>query len=714
MAESRRGRTGGAGDLRAPARTAPARSPTRRKQTAAKRPPARRAKTASRGAARKPAGTRRGWWRRRGLPLLGYASSLGLSSMVGVLAVVVWFTQGMPDVSSLATPDRRPAITLAAADGSIIHRYGDLAGETVRVEDLPDSLIAAVLAIEDRRFYGHIGIDPIGIARAVVANIRAGRMVQGGSTITQQLAKNLFLSPDRTLHRKIQEALLALWLEINYSKNEILSAYLNRVYLGAGTYGVDAAARAYFGVPATEVSLRQSAVLAGLLQAPSRYSPAANPDLAQRRADTVMAAMVDAGFLTDAARAAGTALPPAPARRPSSGDGDRYFADWISDQVPQFVGYDPVDLTVATTLDAQLQRRVERLVSDHLADEGQERGASQAAVVVMRPDGAVVAMVGGRSYSDSQFNRAAQAERQPGSAFKPFVYLAALEAGLRPDSLVEDAPVRFGAWSPSNFGDRYAGTISAAQALARSANTVAVRLTARAGVDAVIAVARRLGISADLRGDLSLALGTSEVTLMELTAAYAGILNRGRAVWPYGVAEIRTRAGQTVYQRGGSGAGAATAPRHAWELMEMMGGVISHGTGRAAALARPAAGKTGTSQDHRDAWFIGFTADYVAGVWVGNDDGTPMDGVTGGGLPARIWHDVMDAAHDGLPVRPLPGPLINDVEAPPLTLVDGRPAATGAPLSLTRPAPTASDPPLDRDAFDRLMDSVTDLSEPRS
>ncbi|MCA8908598.1 MAG: PBP1A family penicillin-binding protein [Rhodospirillaceae bacterium] len=632
--------------------------------------------------------------------------------MVGVLGIVVLFTQGMPDVRSLVTPDRRPAITLVAEDGSVIHRYGDLAGETVSVQDLPDSLIAAVLAIEDRRFYSHLGIDPRGIARAVVAFVEAGRVVQGGSTITQQLAKNLFLSPERTLHRKIQEALLAIWLEVNYTKDEILSAYLNRVYLGAGTYGVDAAARTYFGVPATEVNLEQSAILAGLLRAPSRYSPATNPDLAQQRAETVLAAMVDAGFLTDEMRAAGTALPPTPPHRPSSGDGARYFADWISDQVPQFVGYDPMDLSVETTLDAELQRQVEAIVAEHLAGEGAERNAGQAAVVVLRPDGAVAAMVGGRSYIDSQYNRATQAERQPGSSFKPFVYLAALADGLLPDDMVQDAPVRYGDWQPQNFAGEYAGWITAQQALARSANTVAVRLTEQVGVDGVIAMARRLGITTELQPNLSLALGSGEVTLMELTAAYAGILNHGTAVWPYGIQQIGARDGSVVYRRRGSGAGAAVEPRVAWELTQMMTHVMTEGTGRAAAIDRPAAGKTGTSQDYRDAWFVGFTADYVVGVWVGNDDNTPMDRVTGGGLPARIWHDVMMAAHEGLPVHPLPEPAPEDLIAP-LELVDARPAS-GAPLALTRPVAGAppveetTDRTLDRDAFDRLMESLAD------
>jgi penicillin-binding protein 1A len=576
---------------------------------------------------------------------------------------------------------------MVAADGAPLARYGDLAGDPVDVRDLPPHLVHAVMAIEDRRFYSHFGIDPIGILRAFVANVRAGRTVQGGSTITQQLAKNLFLTPERTLRRKVQELLLALWLEANYSKDEILSAYLNRVYLGAGTYGVDAAARTYFGTPARSVTLHQAAILAGLLRAPSRYSPARAPELAEARAETVLAAMVDAGFIDESAAEAADMVPPLPRRRPGTGNDGRYFADWAADQVPDFVGYEAVDLRVVTTLEPELQRRVEAIVADHLAAAAGD-DVDQAAVVVMRPDGAVVAMVGGRSYAESQFNRATQARRQPGSAFKPIVFLAALERGLAPYDRVLDAPIDVGGWSPDNFSGRYAGEITATEALARSANSAAVRVLEHAGIDNTIALARRLGLSGELRRDLSLALGTSEVTLLELTGAYAAFLNNGDAVWPWAVSRIEDNDGAVVYRRSGSGAGEATRPRHAWELTRMLEAVIDDGTGRAAAPDRPAAGKTGTSQDYRDAWFVGFTVDYVAGVWVGNDDSAPMRRVTGGGLPARIWRDVMVAAHRGRPARPLPGPLNLDLTPPEPPRVD-------------------RDEPLDDRALEDLLQRVT-------
>ena len=657
--------------------TAPPRAPARARRNNPGRPARGGGLTATRSPSSTPKKKARPP-RRWGRWLVKWASVAAIWMLILVAATVGYFAYDMPDIAEVAPPDRRPATTVIAADGSAVARYGDLAGDTVDSRDLPAHLIQAVLAIEDRRFYGHFGLDPIGIARAMVANIRAGRMVQGGSTITQQLAKNLFLTPERTLRRKVQEALLALWLEANFTKDEILTAYLNRVYLGAGTYGVDAAARTYFGVSARNVTLRQAAILAGLLQAPSRYSPLRAPELAEARADTVLAAMVDAGFITqDQADQAGS-VPPLPRRRPGSGQGGRYFADWVADQVPDYVGYDPVDLHVETTLDPVLQRQVETVVADYLATEGAESGARQAALVIARTDGAVVAMVGGRSYADSQFNRATQAYRQPGSAFKPMVYLAALEAGFGPESLVLDAPIQIGDWAPRNFSDQYQGEITAARALATSANTAAVRVLDGVGIDNAIDLARRLGLSGPLRRDLSLALGTSEATLLELTAAYATIANGGRAVWPYGIDQISDGNGSILYRRQGGGAGSAVRADLAYELTQMMTEVMNSGTGRAAALDRPAAGKTGTSQDYRDAWFVGFTADYVAAVWVGNDDGTPMNGVTGGGLPARIWRDAMIAAHAGLPPRPLPVPVALSA------YVEEEPLALNDPISLDR------------------------------
>lgn len=585
--------------------------------------------------------------------LFSWAAVAAIWCGVGVGAVLAWFALDLPDISKVAQYERRASVTVLAADGTEFARFGDLHGTTLSVKDLPPHLINAVLAIEDRRFYGHFGIDPIGLTRALYVNWRSGRSVQGGSTITQQLAKNLFLTPEKSLKRKIQEAMLALWLEHRFTKDQILTAYLNRVYLGAGTFGVDAASRTYFGKPATQVDLRESAIIAGLLKAPSRYAPTSNPDEAAERSRVVLAAMADAGFITAQQLEAARNTPPAPKRKPG-GDG-RYFADWVTELVSGFVGSDHGDVIVRTTLDLKLQRAAEQRLEDMLAGPGAAANVRQGAVVAMTTDGAVKALVGGRDYDTSEFNRATQALRQPGSAFKPFVYLAALEAGWSPDSPVEDSPIRIGGWSPGNYDGKFRGTISMATALAHSSNTATVRIADRVGVERVRKVAANLGIGSPLGKDLSLALGTSEVSLLELTRAYGGIANLGAPVWPYAITEIRDRDGNVLYRRQGSGTAAVVDPAHAVQLARMMSGVIDYGTGKSVKLDRPAAAKSGTTQEYRDAWFVGFTADLVAGVWLGNDNNDAMKRVTGGTLPAKVWQGFMMDAHAGKPARLLPG-----------------------------------------------------------
>ncbi len=568
--------------------------------------------------------------------------------------LIAWYGSGLPDISRLDGLTRRPSVTLLSADGTMLATFGDLYGAPVQLHELPPHLPQAVLAVEDRRFYSHFGLDLWGVTRAVLANLRAGRIVQGGSTITQQLAKNLFLKPERTIRRKVQETLLALWLERRFSKDQILTIYLNRVYLGAGTYGVEAAARRFFGKSARQVSLYQAAMLAGLLKAPSRYNPVSDRELAAARARWVLAAMVDAGYLTPERAAAAERQPPWLATS-ALGQGRRYFADWVLEQVSSYVGYSDRDLTVVTTLDPRLQRLADAQVAAVLAGPGKKAGAGQAALVGLAPDGAVKAMVGGRDYSESQFNRATQALRQPGSAFKLFVYLAGLEAGLEPDDTMMDAPVAVGGWHPRNYDGRYYGEVTLRGALARSLNSVAVRLTEQVGRDRVIAAARRLGITSELRPEPSLALGASEVTLIELTAAYAVLANNGVGVWAYGIREVRDDRGRVLYRRSGSGPGRVIALDLLARMNDMLGAVVAWGTGRGARLDRPMAGKTGTSQDFRDAWFIGYTADLVTGVWIGNDDGQAMKDVVGGGLPARLWRSFMAEALKGLAIRPLPG-----------------------------------------------------------
>ena len=571
--------------------------------------------------------------------------------------VLGYFALTLPDTSQLTAAERRPSVTVLAADDSLIGSSGDLFGKALTLREMSPYLPKAVVAAEDRRFYSHFGIDPIGILRAAATNFRSGQVLQGGSTITQQLAKNLFLSPDRTFSRKIREMLLALWLEHRFTKDQILEIYLNRVYLGAGTYGADAASDRYFGKSAAKLTLFESAVIAGLIRAPSRLNPARDPEGAADRADEVLNDMVAAGLITraqaDAAAQRGFAV------IPNSRPGSRYFADWVTDQIRELAGTGKRDLIVRTTLDPHLQALAENAVSDILARYGARYRVGQGALVAMTSDGAVRAMVGGRDYGRSQFNRATQAQRQPGSAFKPFVYLAGLEAGMHPQDRVVDTPIRIGNWQPHNYSDRYQGEMTLAAALAQSVNTVAAQVAQRAGILHVIATANRLGIASDLAPDASLALGTNEVNLLELVSAYAPFANGGYGVIPYGITDIRDGGGKVLYRRAGTGPGRVIAPELAGAMNEMLTGVMTSGTGRSAALGRPAAGKTGTTQDYRDAWFIGYTSDLVAGVWLGNDDNTPMNQVTGGTLPAALWRNFMLSATQGRKARPSssgPGP----------------------------------------------------------
>jgi penicillin-binding protein 1A len=588
----------------------------------------------------------------RGLLRLGVLLLLWVAIIGG--GVIGYFALTLPDTSQLTTAERRPSVTILAADGATLATFGDLFGQPLTLREMSPYLPKAVVATEDRRFYSHFGIDPIGLFRAVFADLRARHLVQGGSTITQQLAKNLFLSPERSFGRKIRETLLALWLERRFSKNEILEIYLNRVYLGAGAYGVDAAAHRYFGKSAKSLDLFESAVIAGLLKAPTRFSPANDRERATGRAAQVLGRMVEAGYITTADAAAAERQAPSLAATLGNRPGTRYFADWIAEQTRDFAGTADRDLTIRTTLDPRMQAAAEAAIGEALAKNGAKLDVGQGALVAMAPDGAVLAMVGGRDYGESQFNRATQAQRQPGSAFKPFVYLAGLEAGLRPSDHFVDAPIRIGNWEPHNYLDRYQGDVSLAEALAQSINTVAAQVAQRAGPAKVVAVANRLGITSTLSPDASIALGTNEVNLLELVSAYAPFANGGTGVIAYGINEIKDNHDKLIYRRSGSGPGQVVAPDMVAMMDGMLAGVVGHGTGKTAALPRPAAGKTGTTQDYRDAWFVGFTADLVAGVWFGNDDDSPMKKVTGGSLPAAAWRNFMLAATKTMPIRPLP------------------------------------------------------------
>ncbi|MBU6506163.1 MAG: PBP1A family penicillin-binding protein [Alphaproteobacteria bacterium] len=595
---------------------------------------------------RKPSQQSLGRW-------LAFAALWAFLAGGGVLA---YFALTLPSTDQLTAAQRQPSVTVLADDGSFVATFGELFGEPLRLREMPHYLPEAVIATEDRRFYHHFGIDLIGMARALFADLRARHIVQGGSTITQQLAKNLFLTPDRTIGRKIRETMLALWLEHQFTKNQILELYLNRVYLGAGTYGVDAAAHRYFNKSARDLTLYEAAVIAGLLKAPSRFSPVNDRALAADRADQVLQNMVDAGYITDAQAHAAERQKSQLATADRAPPGSRYFADWVASQIGSFADINGHDVIVATTLDPKMQTYAEHAVARTLATDGAADHVTQGALVAMSPDGAIRAMVGGSNYNESQFNRATQAERQPGSSFKPFVYLTALEHGIKPTDVFNDAPVRIGNWEPHNYENTYRGNVTVADAIAYSINTVAAQVIDHVGAGNVIAVARRLGITTPLPDDDSLALGTGSVTLMELTSAYAAFASGGVAAWPHAVLEIRDTHGNVLYHRAGSGAPRVIDANVAGEMNELLEGVIQRGTGRAASLDRPDAGKTGTTQDFRDALFVGYTADLVCGVWFGNDDNSPMKHVTGGTLPARTWHAFMADATRDMPVRDLPGP----------------------------------------------------------
>lgn len=571
----------------------------------------------------------------------------GVIALTGLLALVAW---DMPKVDTAIAAIKKPTIRVFSSDGVLLARSGDVYAQPIKsIRDLSPQLPHAILATEDRRFFDHIGIDFISIARAALVNLKAGGIRQGGSTITQQAAKNLFLSSERTLKRKIQETLLAFWLEAKFSKDQIFTIYLNRVYFGSGVYGVAAAAQHYFGEDAKNLGAFEAAMLAGMLKGPNKYNPISNPDLAEARAKQVLANMVAAGYMTkvDADQAVKRKTWKRVAGNKSMVPG-RHFANWVLTLVPDFVTLDR-DVIVTTTLNTRLQKFAESAFRRWMKAGGtaEARNVGEAALVAMDPSGALLAMVGGKDLKRSGFNRAVQAQRQPGSAFKPVVYLAGLEAGLRPQSILADEPLTIDGWSPKNFKREFIGNVTIRDALVRSINTVAVKVSERAGRKNVKDAARRLGFSGDLVLSPALALGVSETTLVELTASYAVFANGGFGVWPYAISQIKDQAGTVLYARTGSGPGRMVAPKDVKDMRSMLTSVIAsdNGTGKKARLkGRLAAGKTGTSQDYRDAWFIGFTPDLVAGVWMGNDNATPMKGVTGGTLPASLWKDFMSVA----------------------------------------------------------------------
>ncbi|MEE2661509.1 MAG: PBP1A family penicillin-binding protein [Pseudomonadota bacterium] len=543
----------------------------------------------------------------------------------------------MPELDKIAPPIRKISITLLDTRGEKFAMYGDIYGDPLEFSEVPKHLVQAIIATEDKRFFEHSGFDVKALFRALITNVRAGEIKQGGSTLTQQLAKNIFLKPDRTLRRKVQELLLALWLEAKFSKEQIFTLYINRVYLGSGTYGVDAASRRYFGKSARKINLHEAAVIAGLLKAPSRYSPLRSMEAAETRARVVLSAMVKSNFINveTADYLAKSSLRLSKSRGQSQES--LYFSDWVLRRLEGFVGTITTDLVVYTTMDLPMQRIAQTRVRAALDRYGSARGIGQAALVAMTPNGEVRALIGGYNYLKSQFNRAFQALRQPGSAFKLFVYLAALEKGMTPGQSMIDRPFSVGKWSPRNYGGKYEGKVTLRESIERSINTVAVQITEKVGRNKVIEMARRLGITSYMKSHPSLALGASEVSLLELTAAYSVLANGGYSVWPHAINEIRNRDGDILYHRMASESVVLVKPDVVQSADDLLHSVVLRGTGKAADPGWRVAGKTGTSQQFRDAWFVGYSDELVTGVWMGNDDGSPMKGVTGGGHPARLW-----------------------------------------------------------------------------
>jgi penicillin-binding protein 1A len=612
-------------------------------------PPAERKPRPSRSSKRKSRARRPNFYR-----LFYWGAVLGLWALIAAVGLVVYVGAHLPPIQALEIPKRPPTIEIVGLDGSVLATRGEMPGTNVALKDLPPYLPKAFIAIEDRRFYSHHGVDPVGILRAAVTNVLHRGVSQGGSTLTQQLAKNLFLTQERTLQRKLQEAELAFWLERKYTKAEILELYLNRVYFGSGAYGVEAAAQRYFGKSAKNVTLAEAAMLAGLVKSPSRLAPNRNPDGAEKRAQVVLAAMADAQFITEAQAQASIGHPSYNVKPVGAGT-INYVADWIGEVLDDLVGQIDQDIVVETSIDPRLQSIAEASVIDELAAKSVKFDVSQGALVAMSPDGAVRAMVGGRNYSESQYNRAVTAKRQPGSAFKPFVYLTAIEAGMTSDTIRQDAPINIKGWKPENFEHEYLGAVTLRQALANSLNTVAVRLGMELGPANVVRTAHRLGISSKLEANASIALGTSEVSLLELVGAYVPFANSGRCITPHVVLKIRTTRGKLLYARQPDQLGQVIDPNNVAMMNTMMEETLRSGTARKAELPGwVAAGKTGTSQDFRDAWFIGYTTNLVTGVWLGNDDNTPTKRAVGGGLPVEIWTRFMRAAHQGVPVATLP------------------------------------------------------------
>jgi len=549
----------------------------------------------------------------------------------------------MPDIEQAVQRTRQPSTVITAENGNEIQSFGSVYSAIIMPDELPKYVSQAIISTEDRRFYQHFGFDLISFTRAMIVNIMHRSYVQGGSTITQQVAKNLFLTSKKNIKRKVQELLLAFWLEYKFSKEQILALYMNRVYLGNGTYGIESASNKYFQKSSYDLNLHEAAILAGMLKAPSRYNPIVSQEKANGRAKIVLQNMVEAGLITNEQKNEALQMPLGPEVSDKI-SGGKYFADWIYNDVNAILGERDEDIYVHTTLNQELQEAVEQILTNTIS-KNKSKNVTQGAVVVMDKTGAVLAMVGGVDYRKSQFNRAVNALRQPGSAFKPFVYLNALQQGFKANSYIEDMPMTIGDWKPENIDKKYYGRVTLQEALQKSLNLATVNLSEEIGLSGTINNAKKMGISTALTKDASLALGTSEVKVIDLAAAYATLANGGYAVWPYGILEIFSKEGYEKYMRTSVSEYKVIENDDVEVLNGMLEAVIAKGTGKKARLPFYVAGKTGTSQNFRDAWFAGFSNKIVCVVWLGNDDNSPMKGVTGGTLPAEVWKKIMIVAH---------------------------------------------------------------------
>ena len=546
----------------------------------------------------------------------------------------------LPDIEQAVSRTRQPSTTITAENGNEVATYGQIYSAVVMPDYLPKHATEAIIATEDRRFYHHFGFDVIAFTRAMAVNLIKGRYAQGGSTITQQVAKNLFLTPNKNIKRKVQELLLAFWLEHKFTKQQIMALYLNRVYLGAGTYGIEAAANKYFQKTSADLNLKEAAILAGMLKAPTRYNPAANPEQAEKRARIVLQNMVDEGYISEAERQKALNMPTG-ALISDKVEGGKYFADWVYKDVNAYIGERENDIYVYTTLDQHIQEAADKILTKSIK-ANKNKNVTQGAIVVLDKSGGVKALIGGVNYQKSQFNRAIHALRQPGSSFKTFVYLTALQNGYKPSDTIGDFPISIGDWQPENIDKKYHGEVSLTEALAKSYNLATINLAQSLSKSEIIRTAQKMGITTPIQNTPSLALGAFEVKVIDMAVAYSAIANGGYATWPYAIKEIYSRDGYQLYMRENDDNN-QILDRRAVKDMER---VIQTGTGRKAKLPFFAAGKTGTSQDYRDAWFVGFTDKYIAAVWVGNDDNSPMKKVGGSSLPAEIWRKVMLAAHE--------------------------------------------------------------------